>query len=203
MQTFRSIAFAAALFVGGAIALIAAARAEVPSPSVIARTSPAGNYLAGRHATVSRDADAAMAYYRAALRADPKNEELLERTFLTMLASGAIEEAAPLAERLIVIEKSHRMARLTLAARAIKRNQYASARSHLSQSVRGPIADLTATLVGAWAQYGANDFQGRHRSHRPAAGAGLVRDVQGSPCRPNARRVGPAPRGRRTPAEGL
>ena len=160
MQTFRYTAFAAALFVSGTIALVPAARSEVPSPSVIARTSPAGNYLAGRHATASRDAEAAVAYYRAALRADPKNEELLERTFLTMLASGAIEEAAPLAERLIVIEKSHRMGRLTLAARAIKRNQYAVARSHLSQSVRGPIADLTATLVGAWAQYGANDSKG-------------------------------------------
>ncbi len=160
MKTFRSIAFAAALFAGGAVALVPVARAEVPSPSVIARTSPAGNYLAGRHATVSRDADAAMAYYRAALRADPRNEELLERTFLTMLASGAIEEAAPFAERLIAIEKSHRMARLTLAVRAIKRSQYAAARGHLSQSVRGPIADLTATLVGAWAQYGANEAKG-------------------------------------------
>ena len=38
-----------------------------------ARVSPSGNYLAARHASQQRDAASASAYYRAALRADPKN----------------------------------------------------------------------------------------------------------------------------------
>ncbi len=160
MKPCRPRFLAAALVAAGVFAFVPAARAEAPSPAEVARVSPTGNYLAGRHANASRDSAAAVAYYRAALRADPKNEELIERTFLSMLASGAIDEAIPLADRLIGIEKGHRMARLALAVRAIKRGQYAGARNHLSQSVRGPIADLTATLVGAWAQFGANDFKG-------------------------------------------
>jgi tetratricopeptide (TPR) repeat protein len=132
-------------------------RAEVPPASVAARVTPAGNYLAGRHANTERDMAAAVAYYRAALRADPKNELLVERAFLSMLASGVIDEAMPLAERLVGIDKSHRVARLALAMRAIKRGQYSRTRTHLSQSVRGPIADLTAALISAWAQFGAGD----------------------------------------------
>src|SRR5690606_34224920 len=108
------------------------------------------NYLAARIAGQARDMRAAAAYYRGALRADPRNPELVESTFLVVLATGEVEDSFPLAERLIGFERSHRMARLTLGARSIKRNHWKSARTHLTQSVRGPIADLTATLASAW-----------------------------------------------------
>src|ERR1700693_170659 len=107
----------------GALSLSVAARAELPNPSLLARTSPSGNYLAARLAGGQRDMAAAAAYYRAALRADPKNGELIERTFLVVLASGVVDDAVPLAERVVGIDKSHRIARLALAARAINRGQ--------------------------------------------------------------------------------
>jgi len=157
LKRFRSGGRAAVLAAAAGLAILSTARAEVPPASVVARITPAGNYLAGRHANTERDMAAAVAYYRAALRADPKNEFLVERAFLSMLAGGAVDEAMPLAERLVGIEKSHRVARLALAMRAIKREQYSRARTHLSQSVRGPIADLTAALISAWAQFGAGE----------------------------------------------
>jgi len=126
---------------------------------VIARTSPAGNYLAARYAGSSRDMAAAAAYYRAALRADPRNEDLIERTFLVVLANGAVEDAMPLAERLAALDHNQRVARLALAVRALKRGQNAVARTQLTQSMRGPIADLTATLLSAWAAAGAGDVK--------------------------------------------
>ena len=135
------------------------AKADVPSPTEIARTSPSGNYLAARIAGQARDMEAAAAYYRGALRADPRNPDLVERTFLVVLATGNIEDSLPLAERLIGFERSHRIARLALAARAIKRNQFANARTHLGLSVRGPIADLTATLMTAWTLTAPADFK--------------------------------------------
>ena len=147
-----------------AVAFIAAgvggpARSETPSAADIARVSPSGNYLAARIAGQARDMDAAAAYYRGALRADPRNPELIESTFLVVLSTGNIEDSFPLAERMVGFEKSHRMARLTLAARAIKRQQWASGRNHLALSVRGPIADLTATLIGAWTLTAAGDVK--------------------------------------------
>ncbi len=146
-----------ATFAAGMIFISFMSKADVPPAGLIARTSPAGNYLAARFAGSSRDMAAASAYYRAALRADPKNEELVERTFLVILASGSVEDAMPLAERLVSIDRSQRVARLTLAARAFKRQQYAVARTQLTQSVRGPIADLTASLLSSWALAGAGD----------------------------------------------
>ena len=150
------VAFALSILVSG---FAGPALSEAPSASDVARISPSGNYLAARIAGQSRDMDAAAAYYRGALRADPRNPQLVESTFLTVLSTGDVEDSFPLAERMVRIEKSHRMARLTLAARAIKRSQWASGRNHLALSVRGPIADLTATLTGAWTLTAADDFK--------------------------------------------
>src|ERR1041385_684822 len=96
----------------------------VPSQQELARFSPAGNYLAARHAGTERDARSASAYYRAALRADPKNPVLLERTFLSVLIDGEIDEAVKLGERLVQFDKTHRVARLVLGVRALKQKQY-------------------------------------------------------------------------------
>src|SRR4029453_12446194 len=74
---------------------------HMPTPQELARTSPSGSYLAARQAGEQRDATAASAYYRAALKADPKNPELLERAFLSVLTEGDVEEAVKLADRLL------------------------------------------------------------------------------------------------------
>jgi tetratricopeptide (TPR) repeat protein len=164
---------------------------NIPSQQELARFSPAGNYLAARHAGTERDARSASAYYRAALRADPKNPALLERTFLSVMIDGEIDEAVKLAERLVQYDKTHRVARLVLGVRALKQKQYAAARQHIAQSVRGPIADLTATLIGAWALYGQQDSKAAVESIDKLSGpewyalfkdlhAGLIYDAAGN-----------------------
>jgi len=131
-----------------------------PTTQELARVSLSGIYLAARHAGLERDIGAAAAYYRAALRADPKNSELLERAFLSIVADGDVDEAVKLAERLVQVDRTNRIARLVLGVRAIKQKQYQAAKTHLAQSVRGPIADLTATLLTGWTLYGAGDTKG-------------------------------------------
>src|SRR5262249_9317464 len=78
------------------------------------RISPSGSYLAARHAGGQRDAAAAASYYRAALRGDPRNNELLGRTFLAVLANGEVDEGVRLAERVLQVDKNDRIARLVL-----------------------------------------------------------------------------------------
>ncbi len=124
-------------------------------PSGYPRTSVSGSYLAARHAAVERDAAGAAAHYRAALRGDPKNNELLGRAFLAVLANGEMEEAVRLADRLLQVDKNDRIARLVLGVRAIKQKQYPVARQQLAQSIRGPITDLAATLLSSWTYAGA------------------------------------------------
>jgi tetratricopeptide (TPR) repeat protein len=117
----------------------------------------AGSYLAARHAGLERDAIAAAGFYRDALRRDPKNGELLDRAFLSLLVGGDIDGTVKLADRVVKADKTDRVARLVLGVSAIKRKRFQSARRDLAQSVRGPITDLTATLLTAWGQFGAGD----------------------------------------------
>ena len=67
----------------------------VPSAQELSRLTTSGSYLAARHAGTQRDARAAAAYYKASLRGDPKNPELLERAFLSVLASRTASSTSP------------------------------------------------------------------------------------------------------------
>ena len=124
--------------------------AQAPAAPDLSGMTASGSYLAARHAGQQRDAGAAAAYYRAALKRDPKNGELLDRAFLSLLVDGDIDEAVKFAERIVQVDKNDRIAQLVLGVRALKQKQYAAARRDLAQSVRGPITDLTATLLSAW-----------------------------------------------------
>jgi tetratricopeptide (TPR) repeat protein len=190
-RTTAGVLLAAAAAFPTALAAQVPATQQIPTVQELARISPSGSYLAARHAGMQRDANAASAYYRAALRADPKNGELLERTFLSVLIDGEVDEAVKLAERVIQIDRTHRIARLTLGVRAIKQKQYQTARTHLKESVRGPIADLTATLLIAWTSYGSGETKAAIEGIDKLAGpdwygifkdlhAGLILDVAGS-----------------------
>ena len=130
--------------------MLSARAQSQPRDAFSSRISPSGSYLAARHAGGQRDAAAAASYYRAALRGDPRNNELLGRTFLAVLANGEVEEGVKLAERVLQVDKNDSIARLVLGVRAIKQKQYPVARRELVQSVRGPITDLAAMLLSAW-----------------------------------------------------
>src|ERR1700709_2256770 len=64
--------------------------AQFPSNRDLRSLTMSGSYLAARHASVERDAASAATFYRSALRIDPKNNELLDRAFLSSLADGGI-----------------------------------------------------------------------------------------------------------------
>jgi tetratricopeptide (TPR) repeat protein len=159
IRSLNSYAVAAALAAGTMLAPLAV-QAQSPTAQELSRTTPSGNYLAGRQANILRDSASAAAYYRAALKADPRNSDLLELAFYSVLAEGDIEEAVRLADRLLAADKNNRNARLVLGARAIKQKQYGVAKTQLTEAARGAITDLIATLMNAWAQYGGGDVKG-------------------------------------------
>ena len=142
------------------VALPVELSAQAPSAQEMAGMTATGSYLAARHAGQERDAAAAAAFYRSALRRDPNNGELLDRTFLSLLVDGEIEDSVRYADHIAQVDKNDRVARLVLGVHALKKAQYAAARRDLAQSVRGPITDLTATLLAAWSLQGAGDGKG-------------------------------------------
>jgi tetratricopeptide (TPR) repeat protein len=134
--------------------------AQFPTRNDLKSLTTSGSYLAARHASVERDAASAAEFYRSALRTDPKNNELLDRAFISSVAEGDIDEAVKLAERILSTDKSNRVARLVVGVQALKQKKYAAAQLNINQSIRGPITDLVATLLSAWASYGAGDTKG-------------------------------------------
>ncbi|MCA6106488.1 tetratricopeptide repeat protein [Bradyrhizobium cenepequi] len=131
--------------------------AQFPTKNDLKSLTTSGSYLAARHASVERDAASAAAFYRSALRTDPKNNELLDRAFISSLAEGDIDEAVKLADRILAQDKSNRVARLVVGVRDLKLKKYTAAQINVNQSIRGPITDLVATLLASWASYGAGD----------------------------------------------
>ena len=156
----------AGLALGGALTLLtvvpAQARARenlaVPTPFEVGE-SPSGNYLAALVAGAERDTLAASTFFREALRADPKNPELLERAFVASVANGNMPDAFSLAERLIARDPNNGLAHLALGVRAIKQRKWAAARADLAKGGAGVQRDLTATLLTAWTYVGSGDGQ--------------------------------------------
>ncbi len=150
-----------AALVGVALAfgLSAAVAAETPAQDQLSPENAAGSYLAARHATAERDEGAAAAYYLDVLKLDPHNSDLLSRAFLSELSDGDVDGAAKLADKLLAIDHTDRIARLVIGIRELKKKHYGAARDDFTQSVRGPVTDLTATLLSAWALAGQGDTQ--------------------------------------------
>jgi tetratricopeptide (TPR) repeat protein len=131
--------------------------AQFPNNRDLKALTASGSWLAARHASVERDAASAAAFYRSALRTDPKNNELLDRAFISSVADGDIDEAVKLADRILAVDKSNKVARLVVGVQDIKLKKYAAAQLNINQSVRGPFTDLVAALLSSWAAYGAGD----------------------------------------------
>ncbi|GJE60617.1 tetratricopeptide repeat protein [Methylobacterium trifolii] len=145
-----------------AAGLAPAAQAAQPRESLpVTEYEPAesleGNFLSAYIAGASRDTAAAANFYREAVKADPRNAELLERAFVSLLADGALPDAFRAAERLVTRDTTNGLANLALGVRQIKAGQWGPARQNFSRSGRGAAADLTATLLTAWSFAGAGD----------------------------------------------
>ncbi len=109
-----------------------------------------GSYLAARHARRKFDTGTAAAYLRYALRLDPNNLRLLEPAFLMETSEGNWDQAVPLARRLIVFRKKHRVAHLLLGLTDVKNNDLDAADKHFKAASSSPIGELTGTLARSW-----------------------------------------------------
>lgn len=142
-------------------ALVLGAGHAVAAPPQARSTSgygASGSFLAGVVANTARDTAAAAEYFREALRADPRNPGLLDQAFLAELVDGNIEGAFKLAERAIQRDKSNALAHVAMGVKALKNRQFDRARQSFDRAggtVRD--ADLTISLLRAWAQVGAGD----------------------------------------------
>lgn len=128
-----------------------------PLSAIAPARSLEGNFLAGYIASLARDTAAASVFMRQALAADPTNPELMERGFVAFLASGSIDDAVRLARQMVRTDPDNGLARLAIGVDELRRGRWSQARGQLEPGGPGRAADLTATLLAAWAHAGARE----------------------------------------------
>jgi tetratricopeptide (TPR) repeat protein len=156
--TQRLALVAWALASSSSLSLAAAIQTEPESGKLEIGDTQPGNYLSALIASADRDTPAAELYYREALRADPRNADLLERAFAAALSNGDESSANSLGERLLTRDPNNNLARLAIAVYDIGQGQFASARAHLSSADALRARDVTAALLTAWSYAGQSDL---------------------------------------------
>jgi tetratricopeptide (TPR) repeat protein len=149
---------AAALSTSSGVTFAAAVETEPGSAGLEIGDSQPGNYLSALIASADRDTQAAEVYYREALRADPRNPDLLERAFAAALSNGDEQSGSALGERLLMRDPSNSLARLALAVHDIDQGQFAAARAHLGAADPSRAKDVTTALLTAWCFAGQADL---------------------------------------------
>jgi Flp pilus assembly protein TadD len=139
--------------------LAAAIQTEAGSEKLAIGNTQPGNYLSALIASADRDTLAAEVYYREALRADPRNPDLLERAFAAALSNGDEPSANSLGERLLMRDSNNNLARLAIAVRDIEQGQFATARAHLAGTDATRVRDVTTALLTAWCYAGQSDLR--------------------------------------------
>ena len=137
-------------------------RADTPDALAVPRpfevgASLSGNYLAAIVAGAERDTLAASTFFREALREDPKNKDLIDRAFIAALANGAVEDAIPLANRVIAHDRTNGLAHLAIGVDHLKNHRFPAARAEFNKGGGDRRRDITSSLLTAWSFAGVKD----------------------------------------------
>ncbi|MFD0859028.1 tetratricopeptide repeat protein [Roseovarius aquimarinus] len=140
------------------LALAAPAYIVAPAPvsAQSAANEAAGAYLATRQARYDSDFAAAAKYALEALQSDPDNPLLMESAVGALLATGEIDRALPVAQRMAEEEVRSQVAQMVLLGDEVKRGAYDAVLARIeAEDAVGPLAD---GLIGAWATLGQGDM---------------------------------------------
>jgi tetratricopeptide (TPR) repeat protein len=130
------------------------------APTYLATPAPAeeaaGAYLATRQARYDSDYAAAAKYALEALKTDADNPLLMESAVGALLATGEVERALPIAQRMDEADIRSQVAQMVLLGDDVVQGDFDAvlARIEAEHGV-GPLAD---GLIGAWATLGKGDM---------------------------------------------
>ncbi|MGE5515574.1 MAG: tetratricopeptide repeat protein [Bacteroidota bacterium] len=187
---------AAVLALGAVLAASCTPRAGNDSGQAPAKENAAigrtalGAFLAGRLAQTDGDTRAAAEYYLAALKYDPDNVDLLQRAFTLLVAEGRMEEAWPLADRLLAFDSDAPIPLLVAGLRDARDGNFAQADTRFAALPKRGVFGFLAPLMSAWAKAGAGQTDQALEALSPLASvqglapmrafhAGLISDVAG------------------------
>jgi len=132
-----------------------AASVKAQEQSAVGR-SALGAFLAGRLAQGRGDTRAAAEYFAAAIKHDPDNVELLQRAFTLMVAEGRMDEAAPLAERLLAYDADAAIPLLVAGLRDSRDGRFAEAEARFALIPKRGVFGFLGPMMTAWSRAGQN-----------------------------------------------
>jgi tetratricopeptide (TPR) repeat protein len=158
--------------------------------SANAGRSALGAFLAGRMAQADGDTRAAAEYYTAALKYDPDNVDLLQRAFTLLVAEGRMEEAWPLADRLLAFDSDAPIPLLVAGLKDAREGRFTQAEARFAALPKRGVFSFLAPLLSAWAKTGNGQTDQALAALEPLAAvqglapmrafhAGLISDVAG------------------------
>ncbi|HUK59817.1 MAG TPA: tetratricopeptide repeat protein [Stellaceae bacterium] len=166
----RSARVRDAVLFAASLAVLAACTETVPPENRVAEASgpvvtapdapsPLGNYLAANHAQQVHDYVAAARFVERALANDPENFELVRRAFVLRLSEGRVDDALPLARRIVDLDGNRGLAAVTLLIEDIKAGNLDGAAGRAKTLTRDGAQRYAVPLLLAWVEAGR---------HRPA-----------------------------------
>ena len=120
--------------------------------------SALGSYLAAQHAQTVHDYGDAANFLERALAADPGNYDLVRRAFLLRVSEGRVEEAAPLAQRIIDIDGRSGLPALVILEQTLKAGKYDEAMTMAEAMPREGAQRFAVPLMLAWAEAGRHQY---------------------------------------------
>ena len=158
MKLRLNLACAAAT--GLVLGLVVATGNAADSPMASSSLKPEsafGGYLAALHAQEGHDYRDATAFIDAALAADPDNYNLMRHAFALRVSAGHIDQATPLAKKLVAHDGAGGLAGLVLVEQAIKTGNYAEAIRQATSVPHEGAQRYALPLLIAWADVGRHD----------------------------------------------
>jgi tetratricopeptide (TPR) repeat protein len=146
----RLIAIALSIVIVAACAPRPTTAEATAADDYVISSSPLGLYLAGVHAERTKDLSAAADFLLETLKSDPDNPSLLLESYLLLVSEGRIDEALPLAERVIEYDPQSPHAWLTLAVAAVKAGNIEAADGYLAKIPLEGVNRVIVPLVHAW-----------------------------------------------------
>ena len=130
-------------------------QAPPPRPEQKAESESAlGAYLAARLAQLGNDTKGAADYYGEALKFDADNTDLLQGAFIMSLQEGRMDDAVPLARKLLEYDPDAALPLTVLGVEDAANGDYTAARGHFAAIPKRSINAVLEPLLVAWSLEG-------------------------------------------------
>lgn len=134
------------------------------------RQTPSGNYLAGRFAQNHKDWDKASNFIGRVLEKEPDNTDLQKHAMVLAMASGQVNRAIAIAEKINTNSDDNLLAILFLALDNFKEENYIGVIETLNQVEQHSVAAFIIPVLNLWAQTATGVLDFKTLSNNPFYG---------------------------------